>query len=68
MERNVNLNVRINNITKHNAETILKKLGISTTDAINIFFNQLILERGLPFAVKLPREKTPEEHRKGMGK
>jgi DNA-damage-inducible protein J len=39
------------------AESILSQLGISASDALNIFYKQIILQRGLPFEVKLPVEK-----------
>ena len=34
-------------------DAILTKLGLSTSDAIRIFLEQVILHRGLPFEVKL---------------
>jgi len=33
---------------------VLDQLGITTSNAINIFFKQVVLHQGLPFAVKLP--------------
>ena len=43
---------------KAEAEMILEKLGISTTEAIRIFFKQVQLQRGMPFDLKLPNETT----------
>ena len=43
---------------KTEVEDILKTLGISTTEAINIFFKQVKLRRGLPFPVEIPNEET----------
>ena len=39
---------------KENAESILSALGISASSAINMFYKQIILQRGLPFEVKIP--------------
>ena len=39
---------------KAGADNILSRLGLSTAEAINIFLNQVILNGGLPFEVKLP--------------
>jgi DNA-damage-inducible protein J len=36
----------------------LKELGLSTTEAIRMFYTQFILNLGLPFEVRLPNEKT----------
>lgn len=43
---------------KADAEKVLSKLGISTTEAINIFLSQVRLRKGLPFDVKIPNKTT----------
>ena len=45
---------------KENVEKVLDDLGISTSDAIRIFFKQIELAKGLPFPVKLPNKETRE--------
>ena len=35
-------------------ESILSTLGIPASSAINMFYKQIILQRGLPFEVKIP--------------
>lgn len=55
---------------KSDVERILKKLGMNTTDAINLYFNQIRLNKGLPFKIKIPNETTIEtfkETDKGKG-
>jgi DNA-damage-inducible protein J len=42
---------------KEQAESILSALGIPASNAINMFYKQIILNRGLPFEVKLPAER-----------
>ncbi len=37
---------------------MFKKYGVSLSDAINIFLTQSVMERGLPFEVKLPNNET----------
>ncbi len=49
---------------KADAEKILKKLGLSTTEAINLFLAQIRLHRGLPFEVKIPNKTTRETLKK----
>lgn len=48
---------RIDTTLKDNAEEILNKLGISPSGAIQMLYSQIILNRGLPFDLKLPAEK-----------
>ncbi|MBD5521532.1 MAG: type II toxin-antitoxin system RelB/DinJ family antitoxin [Lachnospiraceae bacterium] len=39
---------------KEQAEKILSTLGIPASNAINMFYKQIILNRGVPFEVKIP--------------
>jgi DNA-damage-inducible protein J len=41
---------------KAEVEEVFKRLGLSTTEAILLFFHQVRLHRGLPFEVKIPIE------------
>jgi DNA-damage-inducible protein J len=44
---------RIEPEVKEQAESILSALGIPASNAINMFYKQIILQNGLPFEVKL---------------
>ena len=55
--KTANLYARIEPEVKDQAESILSSLGIPVSNAINMFYKQIILQRGLPFEVKLP---TPQ--------
>ena len=48
------IQTRVDPALREKTDTILTKLGLSTSDAIRIFLEQVILHRGLPFEVKLP--------------
>ena len=48
------IQTRVDPALREKTDTILTKLGLSTSDAIRIFLEQIILHRGLPFKVKLP--------------
>ena len=52
--KSANLYVRIEPDVKEQAEGILSALGIPASNAINMFYKQIILQRGLPFEVKMP--------------
>ena len=52
--KSANLYARIEPDVKEKAESILSTLGIPASSAINMFYKQIILQRGLPFEVKIP--------------
>lgn len=54
MAKSANLYARIEPEVKEQAENILAQLGIPASNAINMFYKQIILQNGLPFEVKLP--------------
>lgn len=53
-KKTANLYARIEPDVKEQAESILSTLGIPASNAINMFYKQIILNRGLPFDVKIP--------------
>lgn len=54
MAKSANLYARIEPDVKEQAEKILTALGIPASNAITMFYKQIILNNGLPFEVKLP--------------
>ena len=52
--KSANLYARIEPEVKEQAESILSALGIPASNAITMFYKQIILQRGLPFDVKIP--------------
>ena len=55
--KSANLYARIEPDVKEKAEGILSALGIPASSAINMFYKQIIMQRGLPFEVKIPSAK-----------
>ena len=55
-----NINIRIDNDIKANAEAVFSKLGLTPTTAITLFYNQVIRTNSIPFELKLdvPNETT----------
>ena len=43
---------------KSKVERIFEVLGLTASDAINLFYHRVELENGLPFDVKIPNETT----------
>ena len=54
MAKSANLYARIEPDVKEQAEAILNALGISASNAITMFYKQIILKKGIPFDVRLP--------------
>ena len=54
MAKTETLHIRVNEQVKTNAEETLDMLGISISEAVNMFLCQVNLTGGLSFAVKLP--------------
>ncbi len=54
MAKTGNLYARIEPDVKEQAEEILSTLGISVSSAINMFYRQIIMQRGIPFSMTLP--------------
>jgi len=56
---------------KKQAEAILQELGLSVSKSFELFYRQVISQRGLPFELHVPNEKTRkaiEDSRQGKGK
>jgi DNA-damage-inducible protein J len=60
MPKTAVISARIDPELKHDAENVFKELGLTATQAITLFYKQVELERGLPFAVRLPNDLTAE--------
>jgi DNA-damage-inducible protein J len=58
MSKTAVISARIDPELKNNAETVFKELGLTTAQAITLFYRQVDLQHGLPFEVKLPNETT----------
>ncbi|MBE0471808.1 MAG: type II toxin-antitoxin system RelB/DinJ family antitoxin [Methyloprofundus sp.] len=52
------INARIRPELKTDVEAILGQLGITTTQAITMFFEQVKINRGIPFELKIPNDET----------
>lgn len=55
MAKTDTLHIRVEPNVKQKAEEILHDLGLSITEAISVFLNQIILNDGIPFEIRKPR-------------
>jgi len=49
---------RIRPDIKSEAESIIRELGLSVSMAFELFYRQIIMNRGLPFDLRIPNETT----------
>ena len=53
--RTSNVFVRVEPEIKKQAEQVLEQLGIPMSNAVGMFLRQVVLQRGIPFEMKLPQ-------------
>jgi DNA-damage-inducible protein J len=57
MSKTSSVFARVEPEIKEQAEQVLEQLGIPMSNAIGLFLNQVVLQRGIPFEIKLPFSK-----------
>lgn len=55
MAKTNTLHIRVEPDVKMKAEETLNDLGLSITEAVNVFLNQVILHDGIPFKIEKPK-------------
>ena len=60
MPKTAVISARIEPELKRGAEGVFRELGLTATQAITLFYKQVEMERGLPFAVRVPNDVTVE--------
>jgi DNA-damage-inducible protein J len=58
MPKSASIHARIEPELKEAAEAILKELGLNTTQAITLFYQQVSINQGLPFVLRIPNRVT----------
>ena len=56
MARTANVFARVEPEIKEQAEQVLDRLGIPMSNAVGMFLRQVVLQKGIPFEMKLPSE------------
>lgn len=56
LAKTATVNVRIHENIKTQAENILDMIGIPRATAIDMFYRQIILNKGIPFPLTIPKE------------
>ena len=58
MNKSAMIRARVDPVLKDEVEDVFEKLGLSTTQAITLFYQQVRLNQGLPFEVRIPNAVT----------
>jgi DNA-damage-inducible protein J len=58
MTKSAMIRARVDPKLKEDAENIFEALGLTATQAITLFYQQVKWQRGLPFSVRIPNETT----------
>jgi DNA-damage-inducible protein J len=58
MEVRTTTSIKLNPVVKANTKAIFSELGLTMSDAVNIFLKQVELQGGMPFEVKIPNKET----------
>ena len=58
MNKTAIIRARMEPNLKSEVEAILDTLGLTVSDAVNLLYRQIKLQRGLPFDVRIPNELT----------
>lgn len=61
MAKTSTLHTRIETDLKNSAESIFAQLGLTSADAIKLFYRQVELHGGLPFELKVPDKILAEQ-------
>lgn len=70
MRKSQIVRARVEPTLKRDAEAILKKIGLTSSEAITLFLTQVRLNKGLPFPLRIPNEQTRQaikDAREGRG-
>jgi DNA-damage-inducible protein J len=58
MAKTETVRARVEPALKRDAEAVLRKIGLTSSEAITLFLTQVKLTNGLPFPVNVPNRRT----------
>lgn len=63
MAKDATFSARIDGDLKQHGDKIFHSLGVKPSQALSIFYSQVVMHGGFPFEVKIPNEETLEAMR-----
>jgi DNA-damage-inducible protein J len=67
MRKTQTVRARVEPALKREAEAVLKKVGLTSSEAITLFLTQVKLNQGLPFEVRIPNKQTRQAIKDARG-
>lgn len=58
MSKSETVRARVEPKLKRDAEAVLRKIGLTSSEAITLFLTQVKLTNGLPFPLRVPNRRT----------
>lgn len=58
MAHEARISSRIDSDLKQKGDSILAEIGVKPSQAITMFYKQIVRQRGLPFETRIPNEET----------
>ncbi len=58
MSKTAVIHARVEPRLKRDAEGVLERIGLSTTEAITLFMHQVVIHKGIPFPIRIPNKET----------
>ena len=58
MPKTAKISSRIEPALKNEGDAILSSIGLSASEAITMFYHQIVIHRGLPFSANVPNDET----------
>ena len=58
MIKKARVEVRVDLKLKNEVISVLRKLNMSESEAIRVYFRQIALTKGIPFEIKIPNKET----------
>ena len=68
MSKTATVTVRLDPQVKREAQKVLDKLGITTSQAVTMYFNQISAEKGLPLLPHIPNDQTDRAIKDALAK
>ena len=59
MAKTATIRARAEPDLKAEAEAVLEELGLTATQAITLYYREIVRERGIPFPLRLPESAPP---------
>lgn len=63
MAKTAYISARVDKKVKAEAQKVLRDVGVNTSDAVDMFLRQVVMQQGIPFEVRRPNAKLRKELR-----